>query len=529
MKLSTTRRTEPSGPGKPANCREEVVCYGFISSKREKWLIFILCCIAATRIFFFSAAFPYFNNVDEPFHFDLILKSSDNQSFFLTDRVNPEAGRIWLLFGSPEYLRKASEFPGGNFGPPPFSWPAGIREQALHRFSRFGQINIEEYSPPLYYLLTGKWMAIGKVIGLRDGGLLYWCRFLNIPLMVLLVIIAYAISRIVPYSDASMVFGLPLLVAFMPQSVFYSLNSDVLSPLPSGIAYLLIIKGLLGANLSWKHYACLGLVVSCALLTKLANIPLLFMTMLFLAVRIVHGGRTAICGKNLVKATAFLLCLVVPLAVWTTANILNIGELTGASHKIRLLGWTYKPLGNLLDHPIFSLAGISYFLQGNLQTFWRGEFTWGLEALSVSYMDYFYSISTILLLLATCVILARKSTEQPGERAMVAISLAGIFSAFAFVAILSMIYDFGKCFYPSPAKPFFTSGRLILCMMFPILFCYTWAVDYLATVLWKGRKQSGILAIILICALMTISEVYLAIEPLRSPYNFFHIPLGPIK
>jgi len=42
---------------------------------RERGVIAILCVVGALRIFVFSAAFPPFHSVDEPFHFDLIVKS----------------------------------------------------------------------------------------------------------------------------------------------------------------------------------------------------------------------------------------------------------------------------------------------------------------------------------------------------------------------------------------------------------------------------------------------------------------------
>jgi hypothetical protein len=35
----------------------------FFSSRQERWLIALLCFVAALRIFFFSAAFPFFNGV----------------------------------------------------------------------------------------------------------------------------------------------------------------------------------------------------------------------------------------------------------------------------------------------------------------------------------------------------------------------------------------------------------------------------------------------------------------------------------
>jgi len=40
----------------------------------ERKLILLLCAIAAVRVFTLSAAFPFFNNVDEQAHVDLVMK-----------------------------------------------------------------------------------------------------------------------------------------------------------------------------------------------------------------------------------------------------------------------------------------------------------------------------------------------------------------------------------------------------------------------------------------------------------------------
>jgi len=45
-----------------------------IRAVHERSIVLALCVAAACRVFLFSAAFPYFNNVDEPAHFDLVMK-----------------------------------------------------------------------------------------------------------------------------------------------------------------------------------------------------------------------------------------------------------------------------------------------------------------------------------------------------------------------------------------------------------------------------------------------------------------------
>ncbi len=499
-----------------------------LSSRQHRWLIALLCFVTALRIFFFSATFPFFNNVDEALHLDLILKYSQNQWPSLgTELLNDETYRSLFLFGTPEYLKRAEDRPGGRFGLPRYSWPSDIREQRLRRWIVSKKYaNMEEYSPPLYYLLAGKWLSLGKMMGLRNAGLLYWTRFMNIPLYIALIILACAIGRRLPYRDHAMAFGAPLLVAFMPQDVFFSLNPDVLAPIFSGIAFLLIIIIASGRQCNWRHYMLLGISISAALLTKLANLPLLLMTIAFLAVKDIPRIRAGISGRSVGCAAAFSLSLGLPAAVWAIRNFLTIGDWTGTCHKIAFLSWKYKSLSDILPHPIFSFSGMAFFLHTLLSRFWRGEIVWGLKPLSPGFMDYFYSISTIVLLLTACFYLMRMRGSS-AEKTIVWVSLAGILSALGYMAALSMAFDFGACPYPSTAKPFFTSGRLILCVMFPIFFCYTWAIDRIVTT--HMRYTRGIFVIIVVCVVMTLCSMSFLSKPLNSAYNFFHIPIGELS
>jgi len=44
------------------------------AAQHERMLILLFCAIAAVRVFTLSAAFPFFNNVDEQAHVDLVMK-----------------------------------------------------------------------------------------------------------------------------------------------------------------------------------------------------------------------------------------------------------------------------------------------------------------------------------------------------------------------------------------------------------------------------------------------------------------------
>ena len=56
----------------------------------ERVLILLLCVAAALRVFIFSAAFPFFSNIDEDLHFDLITQYSHAQIPRSFDRPKEE-------------------------------------------------------------------------------------------------------------------------------------------------------------------------------------------------------------------------------------------------------------------------------------------------------------------------------------------------------------------------------------------------------------------------------------------------------
>ena len=147
----------------------------------------------------------------------------------------------------------------------------------------------------------------------------------------------------------------------LPVSLF-PIEADVLTPIPSGIAFILLVYIALGKDCNWRHYAALGLAVSAPLLTKLANLPLLFMMMVLLLWKAIQSGRPGLSKASLVNIASLIVALAVPLGLWASRNWVVLGDWSGTARKIEVLGWKYKPLSEILPHPIFSLAGFGYFL-----------------------------------------------------------------------------------------------------------------------------------------------------------------------
>jgi hypothetical protein len=180
--------------------------------------------------------------------------------------------------------------------------------------------------------------------------------------------------------------------------------------------------------------------------------------------------------------------------------------------------WTTKPLNEMFNHPVLTPAGFIYFICELAKTFWRGEFIWHEKIIASGFMDWFYIISSVVFLFA--IILKRTTSDRPFV-IVVRWSMFVVLVSIAFLAVMSMRYDFGNCVYPSRDKPYFTSGRLIAGIILPFLLLY---VDGLYRILSRLRLSSKLLpAAGVIAAAITISEIVITWPVFASPYNWFHL------
>src|ERR1700736_2225164 len=207
----------------------------FINQK-ERTLILLLCLAAALRIFIFSAAFPFFTEVDEDLHFDLVLRYSLGHVPRAFDLLSKESLEWIVLCASPEFIQTPDQFPEGKFPPPLWkqSGPEAEEVMAVTRAAWSTEINLQSSHPPLYYSLGAVWLRLGQCIGLTGIESLYWIRFLNVPLIALLVWLGYVATRTIQPEHLELRIGVPIVLAFIPQDVFFSINNDVLSPICVG-------------------------------------------------------------------------------------------------------------------------------------------------------------------------------------------------------------------------------------------------------------------------------------------------------
>lgn len=230
-----SRRAKPAGAGVGAQHGTSGPAAEHGRRGERRWIA-AFCLAAAARVFLFSAAFPFFNNVDEKAHVDMVVKfARGHWPSRPLEHFDPGSARLFLLYDSHEYLDTRTPSPIDMDFLPLWTTPAFADEVLSKGVPVLAQENNHEVnSPPVYYAVAGAWYDLGRALGLPEGQQLYWIRFLNVPVVVLLVVCAYVFCRDCFPGRTDLRLGVPALVAFIPQDLFYSVNSDVLSPLLNG-------------------------------------------------------------------------------------------------------------------------------------------------------------------------------------------------------------------------------------------------------------------------------------------------------
>ena len=298
----------------------------------ENVLIWILCFAAALRVFVFSAAFPFFSNVDEYLHFDVITQYPHAGLPRSFDRLKEESLDRIVLYASPEFLFAPEQFPGGKFPAPLWkqSGPAAEREITATKAAWSSEINFESSQPPLYYALATFWYWIGKQMGLVGLESLYWIRFLNVPLIAIVVWIGYLSARMIAPDRLDLRIGVPLLLAFFPQNVFYTMNNDVLSPLCFGAMFLCVLQWLRAETASVALGVVTGVAIAAAFLAKLSNLPLIAVALIVIVVKLLHILRRT-PRTGLAALAALVVCAAIPIGSWILWTQCEFGDPTGST------------------------------------------------------------------------------------------------------------------------------------------------------------------------------------------------------
>jgi len=500
------------------------------SWRRERVLVAALAAAAALRVLVLAAAFPFFTNVDEHRHVDMVLKYARG---YLPrpggDAYEPRTAALLGIHGSPEYAMSAAE---AQPVPPPV-WARAPGEtvrrlRANERFIAQGP-NLEAFQPPVYYALAGAWLRVGGVLGLDAGASLYWIRALNGLFVAGLVLIAWSLLRETHPRDALVRLGVPALLAAAPTDVFYYVTPDALSPLVAGLGLALAVRVVAHPERSIAAFAAAGFVAAVAFLTKYTNATLvgvLALGTLWLlwrdpGSRISSGSRRGE-GASPARIVALWLCLLVPAGLWLLRNTLLFGDPTATATKVEILGWQGKPLAAWWDHPLFTPAGAAAFVGDLVPMFWRGEVVWRREVLASQFADAFYTWSTLAALPLAALALRRSVGSALLAEAG---SLAMLLFSVALLAGLSLAFEFHATSNPPAHHPYFVQGRLVSGALLASAIVYVRAIGFAASALpSRARTFAGAFAVAAAILVCLISELALSRPVFASAYNFYHLP-----
>jgi hypothetical protein len=495
-----------------------------ISEAQERRVVWLLCLLAAVQVFIFSAAFPFFSNVDESHHFDVMLQYARGRVPHGLELMTAESMRYIALYGSQEYFWATNSFPGGQYPPPAWTQPPEVIQKYLlaNEAARQKIFNYEDGQPPLYYLLTGGWWQVGQWCGFEGGRRLYWVRFFNLFLMGTLVWLGYAATRLIFPERRFVRLGVAALLAFIPQTAFHSIENDTLSPVCFGLVFIGLVQWLRADVPGIRLGIGTGLALAATFLTKISDLPLLAVAAVVVGVR---GWNLCRAGKWRAAFPALLclvLCAGLPMLGWLVWMKHVFGDWTGAAAKIHVLEWTLKPFSEWWQHPIFTPHGLWTFVSALLATLWQGEFLWHLQPPNLPVVDTLYAISSIVFVgVAAGTLLARSAVLTATQRRALWLAVGSVVAAMAFLGFLSILYDFGKCFYPSREFPYFATGRLMLGALVPFLLLYVYGLDRLLGRVKNRRVRPAVLAGLIL--FMLISRMVTTWPVFCSQYNWFHM------
>jgi hypothetical protein len=382
--------------------------------------------------------------------------------------------------------------------------------------------NHEAFSPPFYYLLAGGWYQVGKWLGLADGRLVYWGRFFNVPVYVALVLTAYLFCRRYYAGHRFLRLSVPLLLAFLPQDVFYCYSCDVLPPLLFlGAVALMLEWCRRGPSAIWPGAAA-GALVALTFLTRYTDIAVgvLFSAVLVRQAFLIH--RATRWRHGWIALLGALTAAGLPVLGWLLRNQLVLGDPLGTQAKIEQLHWSRKPLGELGQHPLFTLQGFSYFGRELLERFWRGEVVWHRATAAGPWAGHYFVWSSAILLgaAAFCWFVRRRQDLACVHRAD-GLALTSVGLSVLVLAVLSLVFDFGDCPYPSRAQPYFVSGRLISGLLVPFFVLYVRGLEWLFA---RVARVAGPAVVVGTAAIMVSSRLELLLRASGSLFNWFHLP-----
>jgi hypothetical protein len=474
-----------------------------------------LALFAALRVGCMAASFPFFTNVDEHRHVDMVLKYARG-ALPAAGPASYESAMPYLVarLGAPDY-----QLPPGAAHESPPGWsvsPAELESRVARNERLFSRlVNLDAFQSPTYYAVAGACLRLARGLGLGSERALYAVRLLNALFAALLVLCACNLLQRTHPEDARVRWGAPLLLACFPQDALYYVTPDALSPLLGGVAFALTLRLLLEPGSGALRHLTAGAASAAALLTKLPNAYVLAIA----AAAFARARRGAALRRFALYAAAFAL----PVGAWLLRNQLLQGDPLGTASKVELLGWRRNPASAWPAHPLFTPRGFASFVGDLVPRFWRGELVWRRAELAWPPADAVYTATTLAFLALAVAALPRRP-RGPARTAELA-SAASLAICVAILVALSLGFVFPVGGNPSAERPWFHHGRLIAGALLPFALLYVRGLCALVSPLPPRLRGPAIwAALCALCALAVGSELWLSRPVFASAHNAWHLP-----
>jgi len=484
-------------------------------------IVALLCIYAGLRILLFATVFPIFNLLDEQAHFLSVRMYARGQwPGKELPSLDQESAALFSVFATGEYVASNETLKRLYPAEPLYRLSAQeMYPYVAPRFNRWMNTrNLEGQSAPFYYVLAAGWYRIGEAFGMPSWELVYWVRFLNPIAYVLLLWVSYRLVRKVYPARIFLWLGVPALLAVFPQDVYFGLNREVLSAPMTAISLLLMLKVMDDKQSQGGLLMIASVMVGLTFLVDFSNCVLYgaFAVMLWFWAR---QSSTKAMRKSWMVIVAVLISLLLP-GAWMLRNYRVMGDLTASRAKIEILGWTMKSRGELFNHPLFSVQGSGYFLSTLVRSFWRGEYLWHGHPMSWPPADWFYLLSSLLMMVAFAVqLFGHWNNKSLMQRLAESQALLLVVASVLFMAAMSLPFDFQKCVNPSREHPFFVSGRIVSGALLPFVLMYVVGMESLLRPIRKWIPPAAVLACLLL--FVTITEFQVRWVAASSAYNFF--------
>jgi len=465
---------------------------------------------AAVRVLILAAAYPFFHQVDEHQHLDTIHRWSRGQ-LPGAEPVNLGDPLIdWALrFGAFDYLEASPAPPylQRRGARPDSPWVPDVRAA----FARV--VNQEMESPPVYYATAAVWYRLGE-LALRDLDLLLWVRALNALALAALVWLAHGWLRRRAPDDPLLHWGAPALIAFFPTDAFYGAGPDGFCALVGGVAFLAVVEAASPGPRPLARDVGAGLAVAAAFLAKYTNLLYAGLLALAFALR-TRGGERPRCV--LARASLALLSAGALVGAWLARNRLVVGDAFAAARKVAHLEWSPLPWSAFFAQPIFRPSGLAEWTPEVLALFWRGEFRWLGEPMTLPGLDAALAAVSIAALAlggaSAWRALRRRAWLEP-------LALLATVAGFATLAALSARFEFADWGNPTRSHPYFTEGRLVLGVLLPF------AVVFVRGIALAGERLPARVPALMLTAwiaFVSITDWVIAAPAFASPWNWLHL------